>query len=378
MTIGSERMTAGRRMEQTVDMPGTVSCTYFVGLLDFAVACGASRALLLDDLSISESQLLDTERRLPLDALRTLFEVASQQLGDSAFALCFGAGVPCSTLTLASALAAASPAVQSSRINASDRRTLRDALDGLNRYGSLGVDFGHLAPPVRFRFAEDDAGVWLEDLRPDVQEGIGWPALTESVFARFATGVRQRGGESVVRALEVTHDAPADTHHLRAYADVFRVPVEFGASRNALCLDPTFLERPLEPLPAPVHSVLAQHADRQMAKIHADRSWRARVLELLNTGIMRAQTSNDPLPNLECLCRELAVSRHTLHRRLRLEGTTFAALHADALREFADHLLRNERLPVAAVADRLGFSEAASFSRAYLRWTGARPRTSKY
>ncbi len=377
MTIGSERMTVGRGSTQSVEWPGTVSCAYFLGLLDFAVACGAPRAALLDELSIDESQLLEAEHRLPIDALRKLFDIASRELGDPAFALCFGAGVPCSTLTLASALAAARPLTVSHSNGANERRTLRDALDGLNRYGSLGVDFGPLAPPVRFRFTEDDAGVWLEDLRPDAQQGFVWPALTESVFARFATGVRQRGGEPVVRALAVTHAAPADARHLSSYASIFRVPIQFGASRNALCLDPTFLERPLEPLPTPVHSVLARHADRQLEKLHADRSWRARVADWLATSLQHVQTAEHPLPNLERACRDFAVSRHTLHRRLQAEGTTFAALHADALRAFADQLLHHERLPVAAVADRLGFSEAASFSRAYLRWTGTRPRTGR-
>jgi AraC-like DNA-binding protein len=373
MTVGSAQMTTGRTAASRMALPGTVSCTYFLGVLHFAAACGASRRAVLHALSLDERCLDDGDARLPLEKLRELFDVASRALDDPSFALGFGAGVPCSTLSLASALAAATPPERSEDPAAANPLTLGDALDGLNRYASLGVDFGELAPPIRFRFTPSPQGVWLEDLRPDRAHGCDFPALTESVFARFATGIRRRGGESIVRALAVTHVEPVSERHRRAYADVFRVPVSFNASRNALCLDPAFLERPLEPLPAPVETVLSRHADRQIAMLRRDRSWRARVMALLERSMPNAGESPHGLPDLSTVCAELAVSRHTLHRRLRAEGTTFAALHTDARRRMAEALLRDAQLPLSVVAHRVGFSEAAAFSRAYLRWTGRRP-----
>lgn len=349
---------------------GTVSITYLSGVLHFAVACGADRTELLRALPLTDDELATPDRRVPLVTLRALFDRAAALLKQPAFALHFGIGVPCTRLTLAAALAAARPvstagATARATLDASpEPRTLRDALDGLNRYASLGVDFGRHAPAQRYRFVDGTDGVWLEDCRPARDAGDAWPALTESVFARFATGIRRRGGEHIVRALDVTHTAPADVAHRKAYADVFRVPVTFGAGRNAICLDPAFLERPLEPLPTPVETVLMAHADQQLHEIRQHHSWSGRVAALLH---------EQPDADLQQVCRRLAMSRHTLHRRLRDEGTTFVSVQETSRRQLADALLQRERLSISAVAARLGYSEAAAFSRAYKRWTGAPP-----
>lgn len=74
------------------------------------------------------------------------------------------------------------------------------------------------------------------------------------------------------------------------------------------------------------------------------------------------------------VARELGLSRQTLYRRLKAEGTTFATL-LDRLRcRLALRLIRREGLPVKEAAWRLGFSDPASFSRAFKRWTGKSPR----
>jgi AraC-like DNA-binding protein len=101
-----------------------------------------------------------------------------------------------------------------------------------------------------------------------------------------------------------------------------------------------------------------------------DGAWRRRVEELL---LARLRAPASQQFTLRHLCRELAVSRQTLSRRLRTEGTTFAEVQELVHRRVADALLRDDALPVAVVSDRLGYSEPAAFSRAYKRWTGRRP-----
>lgn len=360
----------------TGSLSGTVSASYCSGVVHFAVRCGATMSDLLANVGLQADDLADGERRFPLDTLRRLFSACGRVLDDEAFALRFGMGVPCGQLTLAAALAASRPPVSSdptAAVNdASAPQTLRDALTGLNRYAPLGVDFGAYMPRERYRFVEDAAGVWLEDCRPNAG-AYAWPALTESVFARFATGIRRRGGESIVRALEVTHAPPQSADHRAVYDAIFRAPVTFGAARNAVCLDPRFLEQPLEPLATPVQEVLTRHADALLQRVRQQGTWRQRVEEVLGAHLRHDTARRPPLASLTVVCRELAVSRQTLHRRLRLEGTTFAALHDEARQHLADALLRRDGLPVAVVAFRLGFSEPAAFSRAYKRWTGQRP-----
>jgi AraC-like DNA-binding protein len=75
---------------------------------------------------------------------------------------------------------------------------------------------------------------------------------------------------------------------------------------------------------------------------------------------------------IERVARDLGLSRQTLYRRLKEEGTTFEALLDGVRRRLAVRLIR-EGAAVKDVAYRMGFSDPAAFSRAFKRWTGASP-----
>lgn len=73
------------------------------------------------------------------------------------------------------------------------------------------------------------------------------------------------------------------------------------------------------------------------------------------------------------VARALAVSARTLQRRLAEEGTTFSAV-VDATREaLARELLADPARELIDIAERVGFSDLATFSRAFKRWTGKPP-----
>ncbi|MGZ8336908.1 MAG: helix-turn-helix transcriptional regulator, partial [Allosphingosinicella sp.] len=78
---------------------------------------------------------------------------------------------------------------------------------------------------------------------------------------------------------------------------------------------------------------------------------------------------------IDRIARELGLSRQTLYRRLKEEGTTFAALVDGVRRRVALRLVREQALSVKQIAYRLGFSDPAAFSRAFKRWTGSSPST---
>ncbi|MGZ8349625.1 MAG: helix-turn-helix transcriptional regulator [Allosphingosinicella sp.] len=78
---------------------------------------------------------------------------------------------------------------------------------------------------------------------------------------------------------------------------------------------------------------------------------------------------------IDRIARELGLSRQTLYRRLKEEGTTFAALVDGVRRRVALRLVRERALSVKQIAYRLGFSDPAAFSRAFKRWTGSSPST---
>jgi AraC-like DNA-binding protein len=76
---------------------------------------------------------------------------------------------------------------------------------------------------------------------------------------------------------------------------------------------------------------------------------------------------------IETVALALGVSRQTLYRRLKTEGTTFEALVERVRRRLALRFIQGEGLTVKEAAWRLGFAEPSAFSRAFKRWTGRSP-----
>ncbi len=86
-------------------------------------------------------------------------------------------------------------------------------------------------------------------------------------------------------------------------------------------------------------------------------------MPILHTGNARMDT----------VARKLGISRQTLFRRLKAEGMTFEQVHDELRHKLAPHYLAGKKVSVNETAYLVGFSEAAAFSRAFKRWTGASP-----
>jgi len=79
------------------------------------------------------------------------------------------------------------------------------------------------------------------------------------------------------------------------------------------------------------------------------------------------------MPLDECAA-SLSLSARTLRRKLQERGLSYQQIIDEVRSGLARTQLLAPRSSVEAVATRLGFSEAASFSRAFKRWTGMSPR----
>ena len=68
------------------------------------------------------------------------------------------------------------------------------------------------------------------------------------------------------------------------------------------------------------------------------------------------------------------MSRATLKRKLKADGTTFQSLKDSFRLRRAKSLLGDTEASVEEIADELGFSDASGFTKAFRRWTGIAPR----
>ncbi len=358
------RMTGGGNTRRTPGaIRGTVASGMVRGLLDFAVSRGASEAALLGASGVDRDTLNDADARLPLSGYVSLLHSAQQLLGCEALALQFGESMSLASLSVVGLLSDAAP-------------TMRESLARMNRYASLltDTDDGAGAAGDRFVVTRRGAESWLVDHRPTFTK---FPEQVEMTFAFIATTMRRyarNARDSFVHEVQVSHLQP---RYVGEYTRIFGVPVSFGLDWNALRIDASWLDRPLALQPAWAADILEAHAERQLVQLRATHTLSGRVSALLREALVGggAPRGDARMLDVESLAKVLHMSRATLARQLRDEGTSFTQLGGECRRELAEEFLGERGVSVKEAAFRLGFSDPAAFSRAYKRWTGVAPAT---
>ncbi len=328
----------------------TVAAGLARGLMELAVAKGADRAALADRAGIALDDLDDQDNRIPFPNYVALMRAGKTLCGDPALALHYGEANDMSQISVVGLIA-----------NASE--TMLHALAQLNRYGRLVVEFD--GPFERFALARIDGGLWGVDNRANPNE---FPELTESTFARVVCAPRQFGVTQLVKAVHVTHAAPA---YRAEYDRIFRVPVTFNSDKNAMLIDESWLSYRVSLLPRYAFGVLSARGETLLKELENTKSVRGRVesllMPILHTGDV----------GMDMIVAKMGLSRQTLFRKLKAEGTTFEKVLDELRHKLALDYLRGKKVSVNETAYLVGFSDPAAFSRAFKRWTGSSPRTAR-
>lgn len=74
--------------------------------------------------------------------------------------------------------------------------------------------------------------------------------------------------------------------------------------------------------------------------------------------------------SIENVAEYLHMSDRTLKRQLAAEGTSFSTLVDEVRYRHATSLLSRTDYSLEQIADELGYSDVANFSRAFKRWSG--------
>lgn len=166
-----------------------------------------------------------------------------------------------------------------------------------------------------------------------------------------------------------TRFVQAKPGHALELMTMFPSPHRFNASTNALVFPAEYLNCSLIRNRSEVDAFLVNSPYNLITIPGRDRSLRSRVGQLIKAaspGILR-------IPHLHTVAEQLHLSQQTLHRRLKEEGTSYQRIKNDLRRDEALRLLTQERRPVYEVAERVGFLDARSFTRAFKDWTGMTP-----
>jgi AraC-like DNA-binding protein len=327
----------------------TVAAGLARGLLQFAVRKGADEAALIARAGIDPKLLADQDNRIPFENYIALMRTGQDLCRDPALALHFAESVDFSELSILGLIGRAS-------------ETMLDAFMQFNRYRRLVIDVD-VGEGERFRLSPERDGLWFIDQRRDPN---AFPELTESTFARIICGGREFStGASMLKAVHVTHPAPS---YRAEYDRIFGAPVTFSSDRNAMLIDEAVLTVKIARLPRYAFGVLTEHADALLETLEKSKTVRGRVegllMPILHTGDI----------GMEAIAAKLSVNRQTLFRQLRAEGVTFEKVLDQLRHKMALQYLNAKKVSVNETAYLVGFSDRATFSRAFKRWTGTSPR----
>ncbi len=188
--------------------------------------------------------------------------------------------------------------------------------------------------------------------------------LTESAMASaYACHVVLRGKPINDGAAYFNYPAPpwAD-----AYKRIFRgTEVIFDAPNAGLSLPAHYGDEPLASHDRELLWMAIGQCEARQESLRKMGTVSDQVLALLH----QAQGQAD----LETIADRLHMSPRTLIRKLKQEDTRFQQLRDQTLSRRATQLLSLPHYTVAAVAEDLGYTDVASFRRAFQRWFGTSP-----
>ena len=190
------------------------------------------------------------------------------------------------------------------------------------------------------------------------------PFVIEEYFASALVIVRQLVGDRFrLHSLEVAYPQPA---HAERYRQMFECPVYFGCARNRAQMHRRWLSVPIATHSAAMAAQLGVLLEQQaQARALPPRPTVAVEQLLLRSGNARL--------SIDQVAGALQVSVRTLRRRLNEDGSSFRTLSERVRVEAAQRLLTEPGMTVAGAAERLGFSDARAFRRAFKRWLGQVP-----
>ena len=236
--------------------------------------------------------------------------------------------------------------------------TLADARAFATRYVRI------IGPFCDFEGTQDGATVAV------AFEPMHWPDPTESVH-RFAvefalsahlTTIRDRTSQDFRFSGVALDYAPPS--HAGVYATLFECPVAFEQRdcgyRYIQDDGPLALADPRS------HAMAREMCEQLLSEVNRAGGVAADIRRILIEQPGR-------YPSIEAIAEKLGMYPRALRRRLEAEGTSYRDLLAEIRMRLAIEYLRKTQMTNEEIASRLGYSDAANFRHAFLRWTGKSP-----
>ena len=234
--------------------------------------------------------------------------------------------------------------------------TLRTALNRGRRFGRMFNEHVDITLEDRPGGIRATYGMSRQPTRPNlVGDGqiAGLLSLCRSSFGSQLTPAR----------VTLKRQKPADPG---PWLEYFGENVSFGQENNSLMISSADADSPLttsNPEMIRLHEDVIERYLMRMDRDSVLNRARLHIMEQLPSGRV---TEDDT-------ARALAVSKRTLHRKLRENGETFRSVLAQVRMNLARRYIEIEDYSVTEIAFLLGYTDTSAFSRAFRSWFGRSP-----
>ncbi|MGB0220903.1 MAG: AraC family transcriptional regulator [Sinimarinibacterium flocculans] len=313
-------------------------------MIHFAAGHGVSEETCLLGTGIEPERLLDAEALITRDQEMRLVENLMLALPDVP-ALGFRLGLQYNVATFG---------IWGFALRTS--RTLHDALRLALRYLPLSTAYCRIG----MLEADDVLGIRMD---PDEIPRHLRQFLLERDMATAIHLIRELSLTGLhVQALQLQIPEPDYAASLEALCGVRPA---FGCGRNALLIPRAAADKPLPTFDAHLVRMLEDQCRQQL-----ERRKQGGL-----TGQVRAQLLGPSglVADIEEVAAAMAMSARSLRRKLDAEGTTFRQIVEGERRQLAEQLLRGTQMTLDEMAIQLGYSDTASFTRAFRRWQAVAP-----
>jgi len=323
-------------------MQGQVSATYVRLLHEYLAARGCDPvAVLGEPLPADDGSGLV---RVPVARWAALLDRASRRLDEPALGLHVGARIQPAHFGLLGYLTLCCA-------------TLAEALARLADYERLVYDVN------RVQVTLDGNGAQLEWGDERGRPGALVDECAIAALVAYARNITARP-DAAPLSVRFINPAPADDGPHRAF---FGCAVGFAAPTTRVHLPLALLAAPLRAPDPALNALLDGQARSLLARLPPADDLEARLRETI------AARLRDGEATLDDCAERLHLSSRTLQRRLEAAGSSFQQALDATRRQLAESWLADPRLKLAEIAQLLGYTDQAAFTRAFQRWTATTP-----
>ncbi|MDO8331192.1 MAG: AraC family transcriptional regulator [Fluviicoccus sp.] len=318
---------------------------YALFIVDIVSRWGVSDEQMLEGTGLTREMMLEPQRRLALEDFNTMIIRARDLTGETALAMHFGVTMQVSLHGFVgfAAMTAA---------------TVREALTVAERF------IGMISTAFELRLEEGPQEASLTIIPHTTLQPLREAAIICLIFGFVHMGQTVTGKTLSGRA-QVEFDEPPYLEPIKPYLPG---PVDFGQPVNRLVFPTSYLDLPLI-MANPVASQMAMtQCEQDLRRFGLDKPFVAQVKALM-------YDERRGFATLEQVAERLHMSERTLKRQLAGNQVAYSDLVEEARKQMATDLLEGSPASLEDIAEKLGYSDVANFSRAFKRWTGATPNS---